>query len=441
MSSDGPEGKPDELTSEDLVSVPGTMAAQPARPGLPSKITGPIAPPAPRKTAPTPPTPAVSSTPQLPPLPPAMPVGSSPAMSPPRQVEGQMIRGPRHGTLVGMGGAPRVDETERLVTGPMSPLDTQRRLVEQRNAAAAAAAAAIEERSADASAPPVASPGSPAAPPTPSTNVSPAPSIADVPPPPADLIAPSEASAQTVVHPPVAPPKPTDVPREEEKVVIDAPGAERVISEDLKETQISLRRVQLPLEGVPSGEHATVIDPARRARGRAIVAAVVGVCGLLLVVGLVVALLRRHKTDDGDTASTTSSSKTNGKPKSTSSGKAGDDDVSTSSTNGSSTTAANTGSATGAATSSAPSGAVPKGFGKLTVEPVGKTAPATALVFIGEKSYGPLGQPIFVPCGYRWIMAGVPSAKGRLATRLSKAYSVFVACGASSDTHYKLTLK
>src|SRR5207248_5006630 len=116
----------------------------------------------------------------------------------------------------------------------------------------------------------------------------------------------------------------------------------------------------------------------------------------------------RNKGEDADNAST-GTSKTNAKSTSSAATKTTDD--------GNDSAAANaTSSSATPATSAAKAGNVPKGFGRLVVEPAGKAAPANALIYIGEKSYGPLGQPIVVPCGYRWILAGVPNAKGRLTT-------------------------
>lgn len=348
-----------------------------------------------------------------------------------------MIRGPRHPTLVGMGGiggGPRVDETDRFVTGPMSPLDTQRRLVD---APSAPGVAAVDASAVSAVSPDAAERAYP--PEMATTDVA----LLQLPDP--------EPSGQTVAHPPITPPKPQDVAPADAapKVLVDAPGAMRVIPEDLKETSISLRRVQMQQDAAASGEHATVVDPTRRARGRALVAIVVGVCGVIALAALVVVWARsRNKTSDATASSDTTTKKT-------APAKTGDDETATTNgtTNGSDTSSAaptnatakttDTKSSTTAPTSSAAGklGSIPKGFGRLTVEPVGKTPPAGALVWIGEKSYGPLGSPIAVPCGYRWILAGTPNAKGRLSARLSRSVSVFVQCGATSDTHFKLTLK
>ena len=244
-------------------------------------------------------------------------------------------------------------------------------------------------------------------------------------------------SETEVARPPTAPPKPLDRPMpppdapKVELRVTPPPGMIEASADALRDTVIS-PRVRSGEHAAPAAQNRPVDDDVamamatqRRRKGQLVVLGIVGACAFLGLVALIVSLVRR-KTGAGDDAKESST----GASSSKSTGAAGGDTASAKSTTSSSTVAASS-------TSSKPSsGTVPKGFGRLTVD-----AKTKAQVFIGDKSYGDVGDPLVVPCGYRWVLVGKADAKGRLSQRLSKSQSVFVKCGASPDTHVTIVLK
>ena len=244
-------------------------------------------------------------------------------------------------------------------------------------------------------------------------------------------------SETEIARPPTAPPKPLDRPMpapdapKVELRVTPPPGMIEATSDALRDTVIS-PRVRTGEHAAPAAANRAPLDDdgamamaaQRRRKGQLVVLGIVGACAFLGLVALIVSLVGKKSGggDDGKESTTASSTKSSA----------------ASSTAATTKKPAPTSSTVAAAsTSTKPNaGTVPKGFGKLTVD-----AKTKAQVFIGEKSYGDVGDTLVVPCGYRWVLVGKADAKGRLTQRLSKSQSVFVKCGASVDTHVTIVLK
>ncbi|MEO7094953.1 MAG: hypothetical protein ABI175_16965, partial [Polyangiales bacterium] len=166
----------------------------------------------------------------------------------------------------------------------------------------------------------------------------------------------------------------------------------------------------------------------RRRKGRLVVLGVVSACAFVGLVGLVVSIAGKKSTPDERSEQV---SATGEKPASTKAAA-----TSGSTAVGKPSASSSIVAAVGTTPHASSSSAVPKGFGRLTVD-----AKTKAQVFIGDRSYGDVGELVIVPCGYRWVLVGKADAKGHLAQRLSKSQSVFVKCGAANDTYVTIALK
>ena len=277
--------------------------------------------------------------------------------------------------------------------------------------------------------------------PTPKPSLrTPAPAVADAPvvaaPVAVDPPSGGIRSETEVARPPTAPPKPLDRPMpaadapKVELRVTPPPGMIEASADALTETVISPR--------IRSGEHfapavgrdddvSMAMAGQRRRKGQLLVLGIVGVCAFVGLVGLIASLVGKRSRDEKDESSAAT------KPENASSGAGA-------STKGAATPSIASSGVTAASTMAKPKpssgGDVPKGFGHLVVD-----AKVKARVFIGEKSYGDVGDSLIVPCGYRWVLVGKADAKGHLAQRLSKSQSVFVKCGAAEESHVNIALK
>ena len=341
---------------------------------------------------------------------PSMPRPPTPRSTTP----GQMMPMARARTLVGIGRdrlpPPAVDDTQRRVgeAASLHVVETQRRVADRR----------LEETLPDPSAQ-AAEPNATTT--TTTTNGSHA---EPPPPPPPPTQAPPEITAAS--HPPTAPPKPRGTPMpsaDAPKVVVEA-GVIPPDPENFKVTKLSMRAISEQELAAARAEQAPDTQAReRRKRGLGVVIAVVAAAVLVGLVALIVKLVRgRGAPSDDRTASITSSTRTTDEP----------------TTNGSSTTAPTITSTSASASSKtkSPVTTVPKGFGRLTVKASGPGS-----IFIGDKSYGEVGDVVVVPCGYRWILVGKADGKGHLEKRLSKPQSVFVKCGSAGDTTVTIALR
>jgi serine/threonine protein kinase len=362
-------------------------------------------------------------------------------------------KAPRMGTLLGIGSMPKptpageevdeieldelpsVSETQRAVS-PKGPQvqETQRRVVPPSFSSGRMPSPAVSP------------PSSPSPSPSPSPPPEHSSAAPDVAPPPAAVEPPSGSirSETEIARPPTAPPKPLDRPMpapdapKVELRVTPPPGMIEASADALRDTVISPR--------VRTGDHSAAIaahrddDVAmamaaqRRRKGQLVVLGIVGAVAFVGLVGLVVSLAGRKSSSSEKEGSSTSSREPASTGAPIDATAKGNTKPSASSSN--SNVVVNSGTAKASATKPPPTGAVPKGFGRLTVD-----AKTKAQVFIGDKSYGDIGDSLVVPCGWRWVFLGKADAKGRLEKRLSKSQSVFVKCGASPETHATIALK
>ncbi len=321
---------------------------------------------------------------------------------------------------------PHVSETQRVVSSQPTMADTQRVVGDPIDSSGSLVAANPHEGAPMLAAPPPAAftPSPPVAAPLPTP--SPAQAAEEL---EAELVV--DPSGATVVRPPREPPKPLDRPMpamDAPRVVLDPTARPPRSMEDLRDTVISSNRARLAEESDDD-----TISRARRKRSRLIVLGVVGFFAFVGLIGLVVALVSgKSKSKDKDDVAATDTNKTKGGAKTP-----GDDSTTSATTTDTAAPPSKSGTSvvvktTAKSTSDSPDAPLKKGMGRLVVE---ATIPDTD-VFIGDRNYGPPGESMVVPCGYRWVLLGKADPKGKLQKKLTKSQSVFIECG--KETKVKL---